>query len=285
MSDTAPAWVTPVMRAGYGARAATYLIVGALACLAAWTGGAAQGTTDALADLKGHLWGLAALWAIALGLFAYTLWRLVDAWMDLDDYGHGIKGVIARAGLVTTGLIHGALGLSAASLALGGAQGQGGAQSLTQKLMTLPQGPLIVGLIGLATLGAGAYYIWKGVAEKYKDHIRVTPMTERLDPILKAGCLAEGVMIGIIGLLILFAALTTDASEAGGVGEALQQIRAVTFGRILLGVIGLGLIGFAVENLVEAIYRVIPRCAGPDVMTFARRARQKARDKLRAATA
>ncbi len=285
MSDTPPAWVTPVMRAGYGARAATYLIVGGLACLAAVTGGAAQGTTDALADLKGQPWGLAALWAIALGLFAYTLWRLIDAWMDLDDYGSGLKGMVARAALVVTGLIHGALGVSVAAVALGG-NGQGdGAETATHSLMSLPYGPLIVGVIGAATLAAGGYYIWKGMTAKYKDHIRVTPTTQRLDPVLKAGCVAEGVMIGIIGLLILYAAVTTDPSEAGGVGEALQQIRSVAFGRILLGLIGLGLIGFAVENLVEAIYRVVPRCAGPDVLTLAGRAKLTAESKLRAATA
>lgn len=287
MSDKAPAWVTPVMRAGYGARAATYLIVGGLAFLAAWQGGSAQGTTDALADLRGTPWGLAALWAIAVGLVAYAVWRLIDAWMDLEDYGHGAKGAIARTGLVVTGLVHGALGISVAATAMGGGSGGegGGAQSATQKLMSLPYGPLIVGLVGLATIGAGGYYIWKGVAEKYKEHIRVTPTTQRLDPAMKAGCVAEGIVVGVIGFMIVVAALTTDPSQAGGVGEALHKIRSMTFGRILLGAIGLGLVGFAIENLVEAIYRIIPRRAGSDVMTLARRAKMKAEGKLDNATA
>ena len=99
MAERAPAWVVPVMRAGYGARAATYLIVGVLAFLAAWQGGQAEGTTDAIEQLRGYAWGLAAMWAIALGLIAYAAWRFIDAWMDLEDYGSNAKGIFARGGL------------------------------------------------------------------------------------------------------------------------------------------------------------------------------------------
>lgn len=283
MSDRAPAWVVPVMRAGYGARAATYTVVGGLAFLAAWQGGQAQGTTDALADLKGQTWGLIALWAIGIGLIAYAIWRFIAAWMDLECRGTDAKGMFARAGLLVTGAIHAGLGISVLTTALRGGGGEGGGtESLTAKLMALPYGPLIVGAIGLGTIGAGGYYVYKGYAEKYKEHIRVTPTTRKLDPAMKAGCVAQGV---VIGALIVYAAMTADPSQAGGVGEALHTIRSQPFGRILLGAIGLGLIGFAIENLVEAIYRIVPARAGDDVMTFARRAKLKAEGKLAQATA
>lgn len=286
MSDRAPAWVVPVMRAGYGARAATYTVVGGLAFLAAWQGGQAQGTTDALADLKGQTWGLIALWGIGLGLIAYAVWRFIASWMDLECRGTDAKGLFARAGLLLTGAIHAGLGVSVITTALRGTGGEGGGtESLTARLMALPYGPYIVGAVGLGTIAAGGYYIYKGYAEKYKEHIRVTPTTRRLDPVMKAGCVAQGVVIGVIGVLILFAAITTDPSQAGGVGEALHTIRSQPFGRILLGAIGLGLVGFAVENLVEAIYRIVPARSGEDVMTFARHAKLKAEGKLAQATA
>jgi hypothetical protein len=286
MSDKAPAWVVPVMRCGYGARAATYLIVGGLAVLAAWTGGQAQGTTDALADLKGRSWGTAALWAIALGLFAYALWRVIDAWMDLDRHGSEAKGLFARAGLVVTGVIHGAIGASVLTTALrgGGGGSGGGTESLTQKLMALPYGPFLVGLMGLGVIGAGGYYIYKGWAETYRTHIRETETTQKLDPAMKAGCIAQGIAVGVTGGLIVTAALTHDPSQAGGLGEALQQIRSMAFGRILLGALGLGLVGFAIENLVEALYRVVPARSGGEVMTLARRAKLKAEGKVAQAT-
>lgn len=286
MSDKAPAWVPPVMRTGYFARAAVYTVVGGLAFLAALQGGQAQGTTDALADLRSHPGGQIALWLIALGLWAYMVWRLVDAWLDLDCYGSDAKGIVARIGLVVTGLIHAGIGASVAATAMGGSGGgEGGTQTATQKLMSMPFGIWLVGITGVITIGAGAYYIRKGIKERYKEHIRVTPTARKLDPVMKFGCVAMGVVIGIIGVSIVFAALNADPSQAGGVGEALHQLRSMAFGRILLGIVGLGLIGFAVENAVEGYYRVLPRYAGPDVMTLAKRAKLKAEGKLREATA
>jgi hypothetical protein len=291
MSDKAPAWVPPVMRAGYYARAATYAIVGGLAVYAVAYGGEAEGTTDAIAELSGQPMGLLAMLLIALGMLAYMVWRFVDAALDLENHGTSAKGLVARSALVITGLIHGAIGLSVATAAIGyrsggsSGSGSGGTQTATQKLMSLPYGPLLVGLVGLATIGAGIYYMHKGWAEKYKEHIRVTRTTRRLDPVLKFGCLAEGVVVALIGVSICVAALHTNPSEAGGVGEALSQLRAMSFGRLLLAVTGLGLIAFAVENAIEGTYRILPRYAGSDVMTLARRAKLKAEGKLRAATA
>jgi hypothetical protein len=58
----------------------------------------------------------------------------------------------------------------------------------------------------------------------------------------------------------------------------------MAFGRILLGALGLGLVGFAIENLVEALYRVVPARSGGEVMTLARRAKLKAEGKVAQAT-
>lgn len=281
MTDKAPAWVVPVMRAGYAARGAVYTVVGGLALLAAWRGGQAEGTTDALADLRSVPWGVALLWAIAIGLIAYMVWRLIDAWMDLECHGTEGKGIIARVGQAVTGVIHGAIGVSVASTAMGSGGGGGdGAQTATQKLMSMPWGPWLVMAAGLVTIGAGIYYAHKGITEKYKRDIRVTPLARKLDPVMKFGLVAEGVVVGIIGVSIFYAGMTVDPSEAGGVSTALDQIRSAAFGRILLGVVAVGLIGFAVENFIEAAYRIVPRRSGDDAMTLARRAKLKAEGKL-----
>ncbi|SFA72826.1 protein of unknown function [Poseidonocella pacifica] len=279
MADKAPAWVVPVMRAGYGARGLVYTIVGGLAVLAAVRGSNAQGTTNALADLKAQSWGTLVLWIIAVGLVAYAVWRFIDAAMDLEDHGHDAKGIVARTGQVVTGLIHGALGISVAGIALGGNSGSGGggAQDMTARLMQMPFGPWIVGFAGVCTIGAGIYYVQKGVLEKYKRNLRLTSTTQKLDPALKAGLIAEGIVVAIIGVSIVYAAVQTNPAQAGGVGQALDAVRSAPFGRVLLGILALGLMGFGVENFVEAIYRIVPRRSGTDVETLAMRAKAKAR--------
>ncbi len=277
MSNTCPDWVVPVMRVGYAARGAVYIVVGGLALSAAFHGGEAEGTTSALAQLRNEPWGIPMLWAISVGLFAYAVWRLIDSFLDLEDYGSEAKGLIARAGQVVTGLIHGAIGVSVAGLALGQSSGGGdSATDWTAKVMTWPYGPTIVICTGLVTLGAGIFYAHKGLTGKYKRALRVTPLTERLDPVMKYGFVAQGAVVGIIGVLMVYAGFTTDPQEAGGVGTALGQLSGVAYGRVLLGVVALGLLAFALENIVEAIYRVVPRCADPDIRTLAMQARDKA---------
>ena len=59
------------------------------------------------------------------------------------------------------------------------------------------------------------------------------------------------------------------------------MVQQAAFGRILLGLLGIGMICFAIYCLLEAAYRVIPGLADDDkVMTMARRAELEARGAL-----
>ncbi|SFC98531.1 DUF1206 domain-containing protein [Tropicimonas isoalkanivorans] len=294
MSDKAPAWVVPVMRAGYAARGIVYTVVGGLALLAAVRGGSAEGTRDALAELTSKSWGTALLWVIGIGLFCYAAWRLIDAWMDLDNLGTDAKGIVGRIGQVVTGIIHAGLGLSAIKLAMGGESGGSGggggeggsdkAETMTAKVLSWPGGPYIVGAAALCIIGAGIYYAYKGYSGKYRKHISDTDMTLKLDPMMKGGLIAQGVVIGMVGIFILIAAMTLNPENAGGVGQALDQIRSFAFGRILLGVMAVGLLFFALENYVQSIYRILPRRAGDDVSTLAKRVKARAEFEARRVT-
>ncbi len=277
MPDRAPAWVVPVMRAGYSARGVVYVLVGALAILAAWRGGQAEGAKGALSTLDGSGWGSVLLWVIAAGLFCYAVWRLIAAWMDLERRGSQAKGIFARLGLVATGVIHAALGVYVVQLAATRAGGGGGGSSQrewTAWLMSKPFGQWIVVGIGVAVVGAGLYYCWKGIAEKYKENLRWTQTVERLDWLCKLGFVCYGLVIALVGCFLVWAGWTHDPSQAGGLQQAFSTVHEAAFGRVMLGVLGLGVLGFATENFIEAVYRVVPAREGGDVTTLAKRARQ-----------
>lgn len=279
MAERAPYWVVPVMRTGYGARGIVYVIVGGLALMAAIFGGNAEGTRGALEQLKSQPWGEIALWVIGLGLFCYMVWRVIDAIMDLETYGAGLKGAVARGGQFVTGLIHGALGFAAISMAVGlGTGGGGGTQGWTAKLMSMPYGQWLVGIVGAAVVGACIYYIYKAYSGEYKGHLRRTALMEKLDPAAKAGLVAHGIGVGLIGGFLIYAAATASPAEAGGLGKAFDAVRQVAFGRILLILLTAGLIGFAVYCFIEAVYRIVPARAGPDVKTLAKKAERKAEE-------
>ncbi|MBD3663742.1 DUF1206 domain-containing protein [Sulfitobacter sp. TSTF-M16] len=262
------------MRAGYGARGLIYTTVGALAFAAALNSNEASGTKDALATLRAQPWGVTALWIIGFGLFAYMIWRIVAGAADVEDHGTDGKGLIARAGQVVTGVLHGIIGVSVLSLAMGGGNaGSGGAaEDWTQKLMSMPAGRYLVAAAALIMLGAGIYYAYKGWSGSYKDHLESSTFTRDAEPVLMGGLIIYGGLLALVAVSLGFAALNSDASQAGGLGQALQSLRDMAFGRFLLGIAGLGLLAFALYNFVEAKYRVIPRISGSDVKTLAKEA-------------
>ena len=291
-NSQAPGWVVPVMRVGYSARGLVYIVVGILVILAAWRGGDAEGTQGALQTLKDEPWGTPVLCFIGVGLFAYAVWRLIDAWMDLEEEGHEVKGIIARIGQAVTGLIHAALGFSVLRMTFGGGGSSGGdqngdgggTQSLASKVLSMDYGSIILMAIGGIVVCSGIYYGYKGVAEKYKEHLRGTRTTEKLDPVIKGGLIAHGIVIALIGLFLFYAGQNTDAGQAGGIGKAFDTVRAQPFGQILLGLLGFGMLGFAIYCFIEAAYRVVPRAAGDDqITTLASRAKAKAEGSARRA--
>ncbi len=258
-----------IMRAGYGARGAIYIMVGGLALLGAFKSTSASGTKDALVALRDQPYGVPALWAIGAGLLAYLVWRLVAGIADVEDEGDDAKGLFARFAQIVTGLLHGIIGVLVMALAWGGEGGSGGtSQDWTQMLMAQPAGRIVVGVAAIIVLGAGVYYAQKGWRGTYKSHLACSPLTERIDPVLKAGLIIYGVMMALIAISLAFAAINADPSQAGGLGKALQDLRSVVFGRFLLGAAGLGLLAFALYNFVEAAYRVVPKFADPDIRTL-----------------
>ena len=63
--------------------------------------------------------------------------------------------------------------------------------------------------------------------------------------------------VGIVGYLLMRAALTHDPSEAGGLADALRTLDGQPYAPYLLGAVALGLAAYGVYQLVKARYRVI----------------------------
>lgn len=248
------------MRLGYAGRGVVYAAVGALTIASAMRGGSGAGTQSAMASLREMPFGAVVMWGIALALFAYALWRLIDAALDLDGYGTDAHGIGARIAMAVVGLIHVGLGIAAAVVAAGGSGGDGesGVDAMTQSVLSLPFGRWIVGAAGIATLGAGLYFFKRAWSEDYREKLVANRVTEHMNPLMRFGVFAHGVVVALIGAFLIIAAWTFDASEAGGMGQAFDRIRGVTAGRFLLGAMGVGFVGFALVCFVNAAYRVVP---------------------------
>jgi len=258
-------WSVPVMRAGYAGRGLVYLAVAGFSLFAIWHGGQANGTSSSLAQLETKAWGSIVLVLIFIGMVAYAVWRSADAVFDLDDHGSGGKGFVARGAMLVTGLLHlGLAGVAFTLLFTGDDGGSSGGSTLTKTvdaIMGLPAGRWMVGLVGLTVIAYGGYYIVKAWRGTYRDRLVANHFTEYWNPALKAGLMAKGIVIAIVGGLAIFAAWTADPQQAGGTGEALGWLTGQPYGRILVGLICVGLLGFALYCFVSAAYRFVPKAS------------------------
>ncbi|AHM02979.1 hypothetical protein roselon_00539 [Roseibacterium elongatum DSM 19469] len=249
-------WAIPFMRAGYAGRALVYVVVAGFSLWSIAQGGQAEGTKSVMESLTGSGWPILVL--IAVGMAAYAIWRLIDSLADLEAYGTDGKGLIARAGMLVTGVIHLGIGLLALGTLIGSSSG-GGTGGIVATVMQLEGGRWIIGAAGALTLCASAYYFDKGIKGKYRAHLVANRFTTRWNTILKAGVIAQGVVVGIIGILILYAALQADASQSVGLDAAFEWLRSQAFGRILVIVLCVGLVAFAIFCAVNAVYRIVPK--------------------------
>jgi hypothetical protein len=152
-------WVEKLARLGYAAKGVVYITIGALATrVAAGSGGKTAGTEGAMESIARQPMGRVLAAFLALGLFGYALWRVVQAIRDPDHKGGGAKGSAIRAGYGTSGLIHMGLAIEGVRLAIGGGRGdhsESGVDSRTATLMEQPGGQWLVTIVGLSILAFG----------------------------------------------------------------------------------------------------------------------------------
>ena len=129
---------------------------------------------------------------------------------------------------------------------------------MSGRLWAGPAGRWIVGLAGLATIGAGIYYAGKAYKASYRKHLVGNEATRRWNGVLRAGVTAQAVIVAVVGGFLLYAALQGDSGEAGGLGQVFEWLRSQPFGQFLVVALCLGLLGFALFCFVNAAHRIVP---------------------------
>lgn len=254
-------WVEPLARLGYAARGVVYALVGILAIQTAF-GARGNQRTDTRSALQ---WvaeqSTALLWLLALGLFGYALWRVVQGVLDPENKGTDFKGLAVRAGMVASGLIYGSLALAAVRIASGSRDAGGGTQGWTADLMTRPFGRWLVAIAGIAVLVSAFVQLRDGWTEKFRKHLKEQEMdaNERQLAVKtgKLGLIARGIVFLLSGWFLIRAALQFNPAEARGLGGALETLASQPAGAWLLGLVALGLIAFGAYSILLARYRRI----------------------------
>lgn len=251
-------------RAGYAAKGVVYATIGLLTAGAVfgWFGGDIVGGRGAVENIASQPFGNALLIALMAGLAGYVIWRFTQAFVDTEGKGDGAAGRLQRVGFLLSGLVYASLAVYAISLTgwISAAGGENaGRQALTARLMSADRGILAVGLAGLAIVGVGVYQAYRAVSGKFTDNWKTAQMSVAERRFARRfgrfGIGARSVTFGVIGGLMVRAAMEADPSDAQGLGHALGTLYRQELGPWLLGFVGLGLVCYGLYCFVNARYR------------------------------
>jgi Domain of Unknown Function (DUF1206) len=251
-------WVDLGARIGLACYGVTHLLIAWLALQIAFGGGGGEQASQkgAFQELTGNAFGVIMLWVIVLGFVAVALWRLGQAIWGYRYVSDHTKQLRKRASSAFKVVVFGTFAVLAARTALGGGGGNG-QQKATAGVLGLPGGQWIVGIVGLGIVVAGGSKIYAGWKKSFEDDMNMPtdPKARKtIERTGQVGFIAKGVSIGVIGILVVVAAIEFDPAKASGLDAALRSLTQTPLGPWLLVVVALGLAAYGVFCAFDAKY-------------------------------
>ena len=261
--------VAKVRSAGFFAKGAVYVIIGSLTFLAAFDQGGDISSTDGAVQFLislplGNILGA----LVALGLLAYTLWRLYQALFLPGNYGSnkGLKNGFKRFRFFYSAVFYGIIAYSFAkpffkdvSDSPTGSTGSGGGmeeKAALWELLSTDWGKILIWILAFVVAGQALWQFKIGRSGKYMKKIDNYPdIKNEYDFIKKAGKFgyyARGVVFGIISYFLFKVILQHNANIYKGTEGALQYLLSFSYGPFLLGATAVGLIGYGIFNMMVA---------------------------------
>lgn len=258
-------WADRLARLGFCARGVVYAIIGLLAAQIALSGNEhTEASKDgALREISERPMSGVLLTVLAVGLAGYALWRLSEALWGKRDEDDEAKRTAKRLGSAAKAAFYAVFLFSTVRfIARGPDGGSGGAereQTLTARVLELPGGRFVVGLVGLLVMVGAAYSLYRAVAQKFEKRLDTSDMDPPLGTVVGAlgtvGLAARGFVFGLAGYLALRAALDFDPDEAAGLDGTLKELARQPYGPGLLLIAAVGLVAYGLYSFAEARYR------------------------------
>lgn len=241
-------------RSGFAANGVVHILIGGI-ILAVATGTRAEadqvGAFKAIATAP---LGFVALWVVAIALWALALWHVADG---LLARGHRPRKWGARVSEWSQALVFAGLGAVAAAVALGARpNAEETAEDASRGVLAIPGGVFLLGAVGAGFAVAGVVFVVMGLRRTFRNKVTIphSGPGRSLAGLGAIGFVAKGVALGIIGILLLVAAVKVDPGAAGGLDGAVDGLLEFPFGRVLAGIVGVGLIAYGVFCIFRARY-------------------------------
>ncbi len=251
---------------GLAARGLLYLVLAALAVdLVAGGTGTEVDARGALHQLAHDSLGQLILGLLVVGFAGFALWHL-----SLAVLPQGEQGTARRLADAGRGALYGVLcALAVSFLTTSKSSGNSDRtdKTWTAKLLNMSGGRVIVGLIALTVIAAGAWLAWRAVTRREQDEPSSLDAAPREPHPLRvlgaAGNLARGGVVVLLGAFLLDAAIQHDAKETVGLDGALTRLLDGGFGDAAVLLIALGFAMFGAYSIARVwVNRRRPAKAG-----------------------
>ena len=240
-------------RAGYVANGILHLLVGALVLAVGFGAAEDSDQTGAFRAVAALPLGTAALWALAAGLVALGGWHLLQAVAPRGLSGR--KRIARIAAEAPQGIVFVVIGVISAAVALGARpRAEQTTEDISQSVLTLPIGGFVLGTAGLVVAGVGVGFAWMGVRRSFHDKVRMPDGAagHALSALGAVGFVAKGISLGVVGVLVVIAAIRVEPDTAGGLDGAVSALMALPAGPLLAALVGLGFLAYGVFTVFRA---------------------------------
>jgi hypothetical protein len=246
-------------RLGYGIKGLIYITIGLLAIQGAL--GRGKTPADQLGAIRTFSelpFAQVLLWIVLIGLISYSLWGIIRAIMDPFHKGTDMKGLVARGGYLISAATYATFVLPTYHLITGAGSSGSNQTQLVAKIMTMPFGRFIVGIVGVAAIAAGLYQCYLGIESKFEKQFKTYALTAENYRIAiqmgRFGTIARGIVFAIVGFFFFLAAYTASPGRAQGINGALDYLARQPYGLWLMGIVAAGLIAFGIYSLMTAAW-------------------------------
>ena len=253
--------LTLLGRVGLVAYGLVNVLIGYLALQVAFSDRSSEADrSGALHTLAQQPGGELLLWVITIGLVALVLWQVAEAIWGYHAASTRKRRRMRRLTSLGQAGVFAVVAVTAAKVAAGGGASTSAQQeAFTAKVLRLPMGQVLVGVIGAGVVVAAGFLVHRGLKRKFTEDLDLgrASQASRTAAIRlgQVGYVALGAAYCIVGVLVVVAAVTFDPDKAGGLDQALSTLARQPYGALLLTVIALGVFCYGGYCFFDARYR------------------------------
>ena len=242
---------------GLSARGVLYFVLAilALALVFGKRRGNEVDARGAVEQLSRHAFGSVVLVVLGIGFAAFALWYAYES-MTGHMSRHETADRVADGARAVAYAFLAVLASSALTSAHRGGDTDRTQQTWTAKVLEWSGGRLLLALIGVVVCGVGAYLALRAISGGRQDSQAVLDAAPRETPAVHVlgaiGNCARGAVVVLLGVFIIVAALEHDPGETAGLDGLLKRLLDAPYGKIVVGLVALGLGAFGLYSLARA---------------------------------